>query len=68
MGMPVVTVAAGGLAVIDVTAVAPKTGTPVEEASNGFGRAITKVTSRGIPVVYVTAPLVRAENGQADRG
>jgi hypothetical protein len=56
MGMPVVTVAAGGMPVIDVTATS-KTGTPVTEAANGRGLAVTKVTTGGIPVVYVVPPL-----------
>ena len=65
MGMPVVTVASGGMPVIDVSATI-KTGLPVSEAANKFGRAVTKVTSGGIPVVYVSAPLV-LDDGQADR-
>lgn len=66
MGMPVVTVAAGGIPVVDVSATTGK-GTPVSEAVNGFGRAVTKVAAYGMPVVYVTAPLMRADDGQADR-
>jgi len=47
MGMPVVTVAAGGMPVVDVTSIAPRTGVPV-----------TKVVGKpGMPVVYVVAPL-----------
>jgi len=58
MGQPVVTVAAGGLPVVDVTSVAPKTGLPVTEAANGYGIAVTKVTGKpGLPVVYVVPPL-----------
>ncbi len=57
MGMPVVTVASGGKPVTDVTAVAPKAGLPVSEAANGFGIAVTKVASGGMPVVYVSPPL-----------
>jgi hypothetical protein len=54
MALPVVTVAAGGLAVVDVTSVAPKTGLPVTEAANARGIAVTKVTGGkpGMPVVY----------------
>jgi len=53
MGQPVVTVAAGGLPVVDVTSVAPKTGLPVTEAANGYGIAVTKVVGKpGLPVVY----------------
>jgi hypothetical protein len=52
---PVVTVASGGLPVVDVTATT-KSGTPVSEASNGRGTAVTKVTASGTPVVYVTPP------------
>jgi hypothetical protein len=58
MSTPVVTVAAGGLAVVDVTATAPKTGMPVTEATNGRGIAVTKVAV-GIPslaVTFVTIP------------
>jgi hypothetical protein len=66
MGMPVRTVAAGGLPVIDVSATI-KTGLPVTEAANGFGVPVTKVTAFGLPVVYVTAPLLEKSNGQADR-
>jgi hypothetical protein len=58
MGLPVVTVAAGGLPVVDVTAIAPLRGTPVTEATNGFGTAVTKVVGKpGMPVVYVVPPL-----------
>jgi hypothetical protein len=53
MSMPVVTVATGGLPVVDVTAIAPQTGVPVVEAANGFGVAVTKVVGKpGMPVVY----------------
>jgi hypothetical protein len=58
MGMPVVTVAAGGLPVVDVTAIAPRTGLPVTEAANGRGVPVTKVTGKpGLPVVFVLPPL-----------
>jgi hypothetical protein len=50
MGLPVVTVAAGGLPVVEATA-----GTPVTEAANGRGIAITKVIGKpGLPVVFET--------------
>jgi hypothetical protein len=54
MAMPVVTVAANGLPVVDVTAVAPRQGLPVTEAANGKGLAVTKVTGGkpGMAVVY----------------
>jgi len=52
MPLPVVTTAKGGIPVVDVTAVAPKTGLPVREAANGYGVAVTKVASGGTPVVY----------------
>jgi hypothetical protein len=56
MGMPVVTVAAGGVPVVDVSAIAPRTGMPVTEAANGRGVAVTKVVGKpGMPVVYVAA-------------
>jgi hypothetical protein len=53
--MPVVTVAAGGIPVVDVTATTPKTGAPVTEAvaPNVRGTAVTKVTNYGIPVTFV---------------
>lgn len=53
MGWPVVTVASGGMPVTDVTAATGR-GTPVTEATNGFGRAVTKVTSGGMAVAYET--------------
>lgn len=53
MGWPVVTVASGGMAVVDVTATTGR-GSPVTEATNGFGSPITKVTSGGMPVAYET--------------
>jgi hypothetical protein len=54
MAMPVVTVAAGGLPVVDVTSVPPMRGLPVTESTNGKGLAVTKVTGGkpGLPVVY----------------
>lgn len=54
MALPVVTVASGGIPVVDVTSVEPKTGIPVTEATNGYGIAVTKVTGTtpGTPVVY----------------
>jgi len=53
MPLPVVTVASGGLPVVDVTATPPNTGLPVKEAANGRGIAVTKVTGKpGLPVVY----------------
>lgn len=53
MALAVVTVAAGGIPVVDVTAIAPKTGIPVTEAANGKGIAVTKVVGKpGVPVVY----------------
>jgi len=60
MAMPVVTVAAGGLPVVDMTATKPGLGMPVTEAANGYGRAVTKVTPAiggiaGLAVTYVTS-------------
>lgn len=52
MAWPVVTVASGGIPVTDVSA--SGYGTPVEEATNGFGTAVTYVASGGIPVVPTT--------------
>jgi hypothetical protein len=61
VALPVVTVASGGLPVADVALDASllnKLATPVSEAANGFGRAVTKVTAPalGLPVIYVTPP------------
>jgi hypothetical protein len=52
MALPVVTVASGGLPVVDVTATTPKFATPITEAANGRGVAVTQVAARGMPVVY----------------
>ena len=58
MGLAVVTVASGGLPVVDVTSTTPKTGMAVTEASNGRGIAVTKVVGKpGLPVTYVVPPL-----------
>jgi hypothetical protein len=46
----VVTVAAGGLPVVEVPI---GLGLPVSEATNGFGRAVTKVAKNGLAVTYV---------------
>ena len=53
MGMPVNTVAAGGLAVVESTS---GFGTPVSEAAPGRGVAVTKVISPapGLPVIFET--------------
>lgn len=73
MGMPVVTVASGGMPVVDVTST-NKIGTPVTEAANGYGIPVTKIgvnASKGaIPVVYVaaTVQLRVLSDGQASRG
>ncbi len=56
MATPVVTVASGGLPVVDVTASTPKLGLPVTEALNGRGIAVTKVAGGGMPVTFSTAP------------
>ena len=57
MGIAVITVAAGGLPVVDVSATT-KVGLPVTEAANGRGVAVTKVVGKpGMPVVYVMPPL-----------
>jgi len=69
MGMSVVTVAAGGMPVVDVTATKPGLGMPVIEAANKYGVAVTKVAVYGLPVTFVSPPLVlRETNGsEADR-
>ena len=58
MSTPVVTVASGGLPVVDNTAASYKSGTPVSEAANGKGTPVTKVTApaNGLPVIYPTPP------------
>jgi hypothetical protein len=60
MAMAVITVASGGLPVIDVTATTPKLGLPVTEAvavgTVKYGRAVTKVTAYGLPVTFVVPP------------
>jgi hypothetical protein len=53
MSLPVVTVASGGIAVVDVTAMAPKLGLPVIEAAQGL--AVTKVAALGLPVTFETS-------------
>ena len=60
MGMPVVTVASGGMPVRDVSldaSMTKKAGVPVSEAANGRGKPVTKVTVGGVPVIYVVPPL-----------
>jgi hypothetical protein len=60
MGVAVVTVASGGLPVIDVTATKPGQGLPVTESTSTptkIGIAVTKVTIGGIAVTYVVPPL-----------
>jgi len=52
MGMPVVSVASGGLPVVDVGA--SLRGTPVTEAASGRGLRVTKVAAYGLPVAYET--------------
>jgi hypothetical protein len=53
MSTPVVTVAAGGIAVVDMGT--GKFGLPVAEATNGRGIAVTKVVGKpGLPVVFDT--------------
>jgi hypothetical protein len=57
MAQPVVTVASGGLPVVDVTATKPLLGLPVSEAANGYGLAVTKVVGKpGLPVTFVVPP------------
>ena len=60
MAIAVVTVAAGGLPVVDVTST-NKIGTPVTEAANGCGIPVSKIgvsAAKGaMPVVYVSPPL-----------
>ena len=57
MALAVVTVAAGGIPVVDMTATFPRLGLPVTEAAGGRGVPVTKVTTvPGLPVVYVVPP------------
>jgi hypothetical protein len=51
-------VAAGGLPVVDVSS--SLRGTPVTEAANKFGVAVTKVAAGGMPVVYETIGVAAA--------
>jgi len=51
MAVAVVTVASGGLPVIDVTASTPRLGLPVSEAATGI--KVTKVAANGLPVTFV---------------
>jgi len=68
MSSPVVTVASGGIPVVDVTASKPLLGKAVTEAANGRGLAVTKVTAYGVPVTYVAQAVVEPHlNDQADR-
>jgi hypothetical protein len=53
MSTPVITVASGGMPVVDVTATFPKLGVAVTESLNGKGRHVTKVANFGLPVTYI---------------
>jgi len=57
MATAVITVASGGLPVIDVTATFPKLGLPVTEAiaigAVKYGIPVTKVAAGGVPVTFV---------------
>ena len=60
MAVAVITVASGGVPVIDVTATTPKLGLPVTEApvmgGKKYGIAVTKVAANGLPVTFVGVP------------
>jgi hypothetical protein len=58
MAKAVVTVAAGGLPVVDMTATKPGLGLPVSEAASGIGLRVTKVIApaAGLAVSYVVPP------------
>jgi hypothetical protein len=61
MAMPVVTLASGGLPVVDVTALNHALiGKAVTEALNGKGTAVTKVASGGMAVYYL---VVKTDGG-----
>lgn len=53
MAMAVVTVVSGGLPVTE-----SDIGLAITEASNGIGVAVTVVSSGGLPVKFVTDPIV----------
>ena len=60
MGLYVVTVASGGMPVVDVTATKPALGMPVTESTSSptkIGMPVTKVASGGMAVTYVAPPL-----------
>jgi len=56
MGMPVVTVASGGIPVVDVTSSSPNLGMAITEAPTGT--AVTKVGSGGVAVTYLASTRV----------
>jgi hypothetical protein len=58
VALPVNTVAAGGIPVVDVSLIPAltKMGLPVSEALPGKGTAVTKVTTLGVAVVFVVPP------------
>jgi len=61
MGMPVVTVASGGMPVVEATF-----GTPVTEAANGYGVPVTKVVGKpGLPVRFETIGVVTTPSDPA---
>ncbi len=66
MALAVVTVAAGGLPVVDVTATTPRLGMPVNEAANGRGIPVTKVVlpRQGLAVIYTAPPLLRTTKSE----
>jgi hypothetical protein len=54
MGLAVVTIASGGLPIVETTR-----GIPVSEAASGFGVPVTKVTGKpGLPVTFETIGIV----------
>ena len=56
MALAVVTVAAGGLPVVDVTATTPKLGMPVTEATRGLAITVVAAGKPGIPITKVATP------------
>jgi hypothetical protein len=58
MSLPVVTVAAGGIAVVNVTATAPMRGLPVSESTNGRGVPVTQVAAGKPGLAVVFTPVV----------
>ena len=55
MAMAVVTVASGGIPVVDVTATTPKLGMPVTEATRGIAITVVAAGKPGLAITKVAA-------------